>query len=279
MLRPAWLALLISFALSGQEAAPGPLKYTGAPVRVPVECAADDLQALQLTCPAARPCTVDLELDGVESAGSHVFLAGSLHAEDTTLFSILLASDDGGATWREPYERIRGAGLDMVQFIDFETGWASGESLGAVPRDPFLLLTRDGGKSWSRRPVFADGRAGTIDFFHFDTKTHGKLWIGRPLSGEASSRYEAYETEDGGETWVLLEASAKPFPQDSRPAPTGDYRLRADRTTDAYRIERRAPAGWETAASFLVRAGECREPDAPPRPEHEAPANGSDEGE
>lgn len=282
MLRLTWLALPIACTLCAQEPPPPPaaiLKYTGAPLRVPVECSQDDLRALGLTCPAARPCPVYLELGAIESAGSELFITGNLHADDATLFSILLASDDGGATWREPAGRIRGAGLDLVQFLDFETGWASGESLGNIPRDPFLLLTRDGGKTWDSRPVFSESRAGTIDFFHFDSKTHGRLWIGRPLSGEPGSRYETYESQDGGQTWTLGETSAKPFPKGSRPAPAGDYRLRADRSTGAYRVERRAPPGWQTVASFRVRAGECREPEFVPPPEPEAPPAASDEAQ
>jgi hypothetical protein len=271
MLRFIWLALPIAGALCAQEAPPPSaaiLKYTLAPLRVPVECSQDDLRALGLTCPAARPCPVYLELNAIESAGSELSITGNLHADDATLFSILLASDDGGATWREPAERVRGAGLDLVQFLDPQTGWASGESLGAIPRDPFLLLTHDGGKTWDSRPVFDESRAGTIDFFHFDSKTHGLLWIGRPLSGAAGSRYETYESEDGGQTWTLREAGDKPFPKGSRPSPAGDYRLRADRATGAYRVERRISGGWQTVSSFLVRAGECREPEFahPPEP-------------
>ena len=274
MFRFSLLALTMTCALGGQDAtAPSAasLKYTGTPIRVPVECSQDDLRALGLACPTARPCPVYLELDSIDVAGSALFITGNLHADDATLFSILLASDDGGATWREPTQRIRGAGLDLIQFADSEIGWASGESLGAIPRDPFLLLTRDGGKTWESRPVFAESRTGTIDYFHFDSKTHGRLWVGRPLSGEAGSRYETYESEDGGQTWTLREAGDKPFPKASRPAPSGDYRLHADRASRAYRVERRAAAGWRPVASFLVRAGECREPELPPAPEPEPP--------
>ena len=262
MLRFTWLTLAIACTLCAQEAA-----RPHASMRVAVECSQDDVRALGLTCPAARPCPVYLELSAIESAGSALFITGNLPADEATLFSILLASDDGGATWKEPAERIRGAGLDLVQFLDSESGWASGESLGAIPRDPFLLLTHDGGKTWEPRPVFAETRAGTIDYFRFDSKTHGSLWIGRRLSGEPGSRYESYESQDGGQTWTLRDSSDKPFPKASRPA--GDYRLRADRATSTYRVERRAPTGWHTVASFLVRAGECREPEFATPPEAE----------
>jgi photosystem II stability/assembly factor-like uncharacterized protein len=44
------------------------------------------------------------------------------------------------------------AGLDRIQFIDFENGWVSGEVQHPLPRDPFLLATTDGGKTWQRAP-------------------------------------------------------------------------------------------------------------------------------
>ncbi len=273
MLRFFWLALLIPRTMPAQETAPPAaptLKYAGTPLRVPVECSEDDIRALRLTCPSSHPCPVYLELDGIESTGSHIFVTGNLHAEDTTLFSILLASDDGGVSWREPHERIRGAGLDLIQFLDFDTGWAAGESLGSIPRDPFLLLTRDGGKTWTSHPIFSESRSGAIDYFHFESKTNGKMWLGRVYSDEDdAARYESYESQDGGETWTLRETSAKPFPQNTRPTAVGDYRLRPDRATGAYRIERRAAPGWHTVASFVVHAGECREPDFVPPPEPE----------
>ena len=197
-----------------------------------------------------------------------------LHTESVTLYSVLLASGDGGKTWREPHERIRGAGLDQIQFLDSETGWVAGGLLGAVPRDPFLLLTRDTGATWQRRPIFDESRAGTIEYFHFDLKTQGRLWIDRSLSGETDSRYEAYESMTGGESWALREASGQRLRKGPRPTGAADLRLRADSATRSYRVERRTPAGWELVASFLVRAGECREPEVtlPAEPQPPPPA-------
>jgi hypothetical protein len=260
--------LALGLSLACTLAAQTTLKYTGAPLGIAAGCSQDDLVALRLTCPADHPCPVYLDLTGIDSAGSRVFIAGNLHTDDATLSSILLASQDGGVTWSEPHRRIRGAGLDLVQFLDFATGWASGESLGEFPRDPFLLLTRDGGKSWRSCPVFEESRAGAIDSFYFDSAKHGRLWIGRPLSGQPGNRYEAYESEDGGETWALRQAGDQPLPPSPHPAPSGLYRLEADRATGSYRVEHRAEAGWERVAAFLVQAGECREPDAaaPPQP-------------
>jgi photosystem II stability/assembly factor-like uncharacterized protein len=265
MLRLVWLSWMIPCWLAAQA-----LHYTGAPLRIAAACTEDDLRALRLTCPAERPCPVYLDLEGVESAGNSLYLTGNLHTEDATLFSILLASDDGGVTWREPAARVRGAGLDPIQFLDFDTGWAGGESLGSIPRDPFLLSTRDGGKTWTSHPILGESGTGTIDFFHFDSKTHGLLWIARPRSDEGSGREEAYESQDGGETWTLRQAAGEAPPKAAQVA--GDYRLRTDRATGAYRVERHAPAGWQTVSSFLVRAGDCREPELPPPPPEEPPA-------
>jgi hypothetical protein len=52
-----------------------------------------------------------------------------------------------------------------------------------------------------------------------------------------------------------------------------DWRLRADSTSKAYRVERRAGDAWRGIASFLVSLGGCRppEPEVPPL-EQTAPA-------
>jgi hypothetical protein len=260
MLRLAWIGVLVACAAAQTPA----LKNTGKPMQVAAECSLEDMQALALTCPADRPCPVYLELSGVESSGRGIFVTGNLHTEVTTLSSILLASGDGGQSWTEPYERMRGAGLDLIQFIDVSTGWVAGESLSAIPRDPFLLATSDGGKTWDKRPVFGESRTGTIDFFHFDSEKLGKLWVGQPFSG-AAARFEAYESHDGGATWVLEEAGEGPPGRGSRSA--GDYRLRTDAATHSYVVDRRSPGGWETVASFLVDAGQCRAPEVVLQPE------------
>ncbi len=78
------------------------LKNSGDPMRVPFACAEDVLQAAGLLCTEAEPCAIYLELNAVASAGKKVFVAGDLHSTQGTLESILLASDDAGATWKEP---------------------------------------------------------------------------------------------------------------------------------------------------------------------------------
>ena len=243
-------------------------------MRVPFQCTEEDIRLSGLICPSHQPCPVFLELADVESAGDKLFASGNVHTESATLTSILLASEDAGKSWYEPNERIRGAGLDQIQFFDFQSGWISGQTLGLIPRDPFVLLTTDGGKSWRARPVFNESRPGFIEYFRFDSKTHGWLWIDRTRAAD-TERYEAYESNTGGESWSLRQTSGKPLRK--RPSrgsgPASAWRVRADAATKSYRIERQAAPNWEQVASFLIRAGECKEPETvlPPPPEEPKP--------
>jgi hypothetical protein len=276
------LLLLAVFAAAQQPpAAPSEtqvLTYAGSPLRLEYECADQDMQASGLHCTADEPCRVYLELVAVEPVGARLFLAGNLHTESVTLQSILLASADTGKTWSEPFERIRGASLDRIQFYDYETGWASGQVVQPLPRDPFLLLTTDGGATWRRRPVFSENRPGAIDRLQFDTRTNGTLWIDRTQSGEAGAVYERYESVTGGESWTLREALNRPpsAPAGAPPRDSG-WRFRAERATQSYRLERSGQGGWQLVAAFSIPAGECRPvlkplPEPPPEPEPEAPA-------
>src|SRR5262249_52240739 len=133
-------------------------------------CPPEDVDGFGLSCSAEDPCAVFLELSAVEAAGAKIFVAGNLHTRSTTLYSVLLASEDGGKTWTEPFKRIRAGALEQIQFIDFANGWVSGQLIEPLPRDPFLLITTDGGKSWRQRPLFEESRFGSISQFWFESK-------------------------------------------------------------------------------------------------------------
>jgi hypothetical protein len=258
--------------------------FAQSPARVTFECSDDDLQALGGDCSENDPCQVFLELTGLEVVGPKLFLTGNLHTESTTLSSILLMSEDGGATWSEPHPRIRGAGLEQIQFLDFEAGWVGGQSLQGVAKDPFLLITRDGGKTWRAAPIFDEGRTGVIEQFWFESRTSGALLIDRMRSSEGEGRHELYETMTGGDSWSLRQVSPNPIvAKRIRPASNPDWRLRADAGTKSYRVERREGAKWTTVTLFPVRVGECKakapslgEPPPPDQPEVE-PAKPEDE--
>ena len=237
-------------------------------MRIDFECSAEDLEWAGLSCSGEEACPVYLELSAVEPVSDKIFVTGNIHTAAATLASILLASEDAGKTWHEPHVRIRAAGLEQIQFVDFETGWIGGQILQPVTRDPFLLLTTDGGKTWRDRPIFDESRAGAIERFRFDSRTHGTVWIDRTRAGERGARHELYESVNGGESWMLREASDRPIrgkPEPARPPDSG-WRLRADGETKSYRTEKLRGDQWETIASFLIRIGECKSRSLEPPP-------------
>jgi hypothetical protein len=262
--------------------APPQLQNNGKPMRVDFQCTDEDIQSAGMSCSEEEPCPVYLELSAFEAVGNRLFAAGNIHSAATTLYSVLLASDDAGKLWHEPYGRIRSSGLEHVQFVDFEAGWISGQVLNPLPRDPFLLITTDGGKSWRQKPIFDEGRAGVVQQIWFDSRKNGTMVIDRTQSGEGT-RFELYESPNGGETWMIRESSDRPIRIKRAPAETAneDWRLTPDARSKAYRVEKRQGAQWTVVASFLVPIGTCkpappsREPEPPPEvtaPKPETPA-------
>ncbi len=276
----AVLLLVIPALLAAQapEQATGPqpppaLVYQGKPLKLDFQCAEPDIDAFGLTCSPDSPCEVFLELSAVEAVGSKIFATGNFHTSNATLWSLVLGSTDGGKTWSEPHERLRSTGLEHIQFLDFETGWIGGQSLLALPRDPFFLRTGDGGKTWSRINVSSEPRVGAIEQFHFESKTTGALLIDRTQSGESGGRHEFYETQTSGDSWMLRQVSPRPIPLKKTRLPNTELRVRADGPSKSFRIERRSGARWETVSAFLIQAGECRPAElkfVEPPPETEA---------
>jgi photosystem II stability/assembly factor-like uncharacterized protein len=186
-----------------------------------------------------------------------------------TLYSILLASEDEGRTWTEPHARIAASGLDHFQFLDTSTGWVSGLILSPLPREPFLLVTQDGGKTWRQRPILSDAaenRLGTIQQFSFAAKDSGSLIIDRG-QGSGEDRYELYESPDAGENWTIKESSSKPLRlKRPPPPPPADWRVRADARTQAFHIERKTGERWNSVAAFAVKLPACKpQPVEPPK--------------
>lgn len=261
------------------EPEPAPvLRNEGKPMRLPFQCTDDDMQWAGMSCSEEQPCPIYLDISALETLGNRIVAVGNIHTEALTVYSVLLTSEDGGGSWREDYERLRGTGLDHIQFIDFQNGWISGETLVPVSHDPFLLITSDGGKSWRMRPIFGEGTGGAIREFWFQSSRDGAMVIDRMASSD-SSRYELYESPNGGETWMIRRTSDKPI-SIRRPAPDAGalgWRIRADSRSKSFAIERRVGDRWSTAASFLVEIGSCKPapriaPAPPEPPEKSEPA-------
>lgn len=246
-----FVALLVSFSVFGQT----PIENTGKPMRIPFDCTEADSEAAALNCSEAEPCAVFLELSSVEAVGNKIFLTGNLHTSTMTLYSILLATEDAGKSWTEPNPRIRFAGLDQIQFIDFQNGWISGANLQSTARDPFLLITTDGGKTWRQRPIFEETRVAAIERFWFDTRENGSLVIDARLD---NGHHELYETRAGGESWSMKQATESPIAFPAAPKNSG-WRVRADAATKSYDLEKSDGARWQKIASFLVSVGACKQ--------------------
>ena len=227
------------------------------------------VQKLDLNCSPEDPCPLYLELSDVETVGDRIVLAGNIHTASATLESLVLVSDDAGKTWNEAHARIPGGALTDIQFLDFETGWISGHILHPDARDPFFLISSDGGKSWRRRPVYSEPKTGSIERFRFASKTSGQTMIDRGQAGENGLRYELWESHTGGESWNARQVDTKPMPfpgGDPGPKP---LRIRADAASKTYRIEQQEGSKWQSLASFAVSLGQCQP--APPEVKEAAP--------
>jgi len=243
---------------------------------LPFQCTGDDMQWAGLSCTEDQPCPVYLELAATASSGGKIFAAGNIHSDTITLYSVLLGSADGGKTWQEAHRRMRGAGLDYLQFSGSEKGWAGGESLSPLPQDPFLLITSDGGETWAERAIFDENRIGSIQRLWFRSKTEGELIFDRG-EGSTRGRYELYETPNGGETWMMREESDKPIRVASAPDSDPGWRVRADGPTKSFRLESRQGSQWRPVAAFAVNIGACKPPPVSEAAPPDEPAASSQE--
>jgi hypothetical protein len=243
---PLW-ALLFPIVLGAQT----PLENSGKPMRVLYECTAADIQAAGLGCSEEDPCPVYLELTNVDAVGGKIFVTGNLHTPMATLYSILLASDDEGKIWTEPQARLRQSGLDQIQFVDSQHGWISGANLQGAPRDPFFLITTDGGKTWRDQPIFEETRVSAVESFYFDSPMHGTVFIDATLD---NSMHEIYETQDGGNAWSVQPGAAK-----AKQHAAAGWRVRTDASIHSYVIEKSETNRWQKIASFLVNIASCKE--------------------
>lgn len=232
--------------------------------KVPFSCVADDLAAAGMSCSDQYPCPIYLELSGISGLGKNLALAGNFHGLSATLYSVLLLSEDGGATWKEPTARISNAALDQVQLFDAQHGWAAGETQVPLARDPFFLITSDGGTSWRQKPLTEDGGVGAIQKFWFDTASHGEVIIDAGRSAEGG-RYTLYESHTGADNWNVASRTTQ-VPR-LRRAPAFedvDYRIGTDSKSHAFTVEKREGEKWNRIASFLIQVANCGSPPPPP---------------
>ena len=251
-----WRALSITVVLSATLLQ----AQTQKPIEVTPQCTAELVESLELPCTEDAPCPLFLELSSAEAAGPRLIVAGNLHTGSATVQSILLISDDDGRSWADAHIRMPAAVLDQIVFHDFALGWITGHRLfGNVPRDAFVLITTDGGKTWRRKTVSSEAnRTGVIEHIRFDGKSAGRLAIDRVRSADDGLRYEVWETLTAGESWNIKQVDSRPLPFEPVKREKS-LQFVPSKEGQVVRLQRGGspPA---TVATFRVRIGECKPP-------------------
>jgi hypothetical protein len=225
------------------------------PVHVDYTCPAEDIESFGLTCSEDQPCPIFFEVSAVDSFGKQVFVAGDIHTATTTLFGVLLSTDDGGASWNEAIARVRSAAFEQFQIID-NHGWLSGQHVEPLPKDPFFMITSDGGKSWRTHTLFEESRFGSIAHFWFESAERGEM-IFDDTVGKATNQ-ELYTTMSGGENWDIKQKSSKPLQLNAATRPNTEWKITTASGSPTYLIEHIVNGKKETVARFLIHIGDCK---------------------
>ncbi len=251
-----WMMVRLIVATLAGALALVPALKAQEPVRVAYECTEDDANELGLTCTMEDPCPVFLELASADAAGGRLIVAGNLHTKNVTLYGLVLASEDNGVTWTDAHERLRAAALEQIEFIDLQTGWINGEAIDPLARNPFFLLTTDGGKTWTQKLMVEDTKYGTVAQFHFDSPNHGEAVL--DVSQGQTVRNELYESMTGGAGWELKQTGGVIHVKGARTPNQGPLRVRTDAASGTYIVERGGGKTWARVASFTIHVTDCQ---------------------
>lgn len=178
------------------------------------------------------------DIQGFSELAAVVMSAGSGSA------SRIYLTEDGGVSWTVGFVMDHPDGfLDCLDFWDRERGFAYGDSFDGVP---YVLVTRDGGRSWARTPRegLPPANEGEGGFAASGTCARagegGRGWIGTGAGGSA----RALVTDDYGVTWTAAEVAV------ARGPTAGIYSIVADE--EATRDE----GGWVMALGGDYEADE-----------------------
>lgn len=137
------------------------------------------------------------------SDARHGWAVGS---NTSTVTPVVIATSDGGASWKAQDARSAGTGAQLrsVTFIDAKHGWAVGESKSNGAYAPVILVTRNGGATWTAQDAgSAGGGAGLLSVAFVDA-AHG--WAAGVDATAVTP--VILGTSDGGATWEAQDASS-----------------------------------------------------------------------
>ena len=214
-------------------------------------------------CPAPKTSPVRFTSNSASVApdGRKIFLAGNLHSTSATLASVLLQSDDARrhmerTSRAHPRERAR----SDCSFTICEHGWAAGETQYPLPRDPFFLMTTDGGASWRQHLVGEEGSAGVgpalLVRFRAARRTDRRCGQERPQAAAIFPTNPKPAAKAGHCAARAISCRSSGARRRRLRIPTGAFAPAKD--GKAYQIEQRAGEQVDAVASFLIEVANCQ---------------------
>ncbi len=127
----------------------------------------------------------------------HGFIASATHTDVSLSRAQIIATDDGGSTWREVYHSDRPFELTWkLSFPTRDVGYCTVQSYDPDPTAlaRFVAKTTDGGKTWTEHKLVDDHRFREFGVAFLDENVG---WVGAMPHGMA--------TTDGGKTWSRVD--------------------------------------------------------------------------
>ena len=121
------------------------------------------------------------------------FIASATHADVSQSNALILATEDGGATWTEVYRSTRPFETTWkFSFPNANVGYCTVQSYNPDPAasQRFVAKTTDGGKTWAEIPLVDDHKVREFGVAFLDAELG---WVGAMPHG--------FGTTDGGKTW------------------------------------------------------------------------------
>jgi photosystem II stability/assembly factor-like uncharacterized protein len=129
---------------------------------------------------------------------------------------MLMHTNDGGKTWQTILDSDKNpSGLSPADFqstsftfVNRQDGWAT----GLKPHLVYLYRTHDGGETWSKvnvMPIKGGSDVGSPISHgpYWQNSKFGTLYVDYLTNSTGMRRLTAYQTYDGGQSWILESAS------------------------------------------------------------------------